>query len=47
LAAAVDLERVARLQETGDRLLGYGVKPIATGALRHAIGELCDTLSNL
>jgi len=45
--AAVDPERVARLQETGDRLLGYGVKPLSPGALLHAIGELFDTLSNL
>ena len=43
----MDPERVARLQETGDRLLGYGVKPISTGALLHAIGELFDKLSNL
>ena len=47
LEAAVDPERVARLQETRDRLLGYGVKPLAPGALLHAIGELFDTLSNL
>ena len=47
MAAAVDLERVARLQETGDRLLGYGVKPLSSEALLHAIGELFDTLSNL
>ena len=44
---AKDPERVARLQETGDRLLGYGVKPLSPGALLHAIGELFDTLSNL
>jgi CheY-like chemotaxis protein len=47
LEAAVDPERVARLQETGDRLLGYGVKPLSPGALLHAIGELFDKLSNL
>jgi CheY-like chemotaxis protein len=45
--AAVDPERVARWQETRDRLLGYGVKPLSPGALLHAIGELFDTLSNL
>ena len=47
LEAAVDPERVARLQETGDRLLGSGVKPIAPGALLHAMGALFDTLSYL
>jgi CheY-like chemotaxis protein len=47
LEAAVDPERVARLQETRDRLLGYGVKPLAPGALLHAIGELFDKLSHL
>jgi CheY-like chemotaxis protein len=47
LEAAVDPERVARLHETGDRLLGYGVKPLSPGALLHAIGELFDKLSNL
>ena len=45
--ASVEPERVARVKETGDSMLGYGVKPIATGALLHAIGELFDTLSNL
>jgi len=47
LEAAVDPARVARLQETGDRLLGYGVKPLSPGVLLHAIGELFDKLSNL
>jgi len=47
LEAAVDPERVARLHETSDRLLSYGVKPIAPGALLHAIGELFDKLSTL
>jgi two-component system, response regulator RpfG len=47
LEAAVDPERVARLQETRDRLLGYGVKPLSPGALLHAIGELFDKLSHL
>ena len=47
LEALVDPERVARLKEIGDRLLGYGVKPISPGALLHAIGELFDTLSHL
>ena len=45
--ATVDPERVARVQETRDRLLGYGGKPLAPGALLHAIGELFDTLSHL
>ena len=45
--ASVEPERVARVKETGDSMLGYGVKPIATGALLHAIGELFDTLWNL
>jgi hypothetical protein len=35
------------LKETGDLMLGYGVKPLAPGALLHAIDELFDTLSNL
>jgi hypothetical protein len=47
LEALVDPERVARLKEIGDRLLGYGVKPISPEALLHAIGELFDTLSHL
>jgi len=47
LEAAVDPERVARLHATRDRLLSYGVKPLAPGALLHAIGELFDTLSTL
>jgi hypothetical protein len=47
LEAAVAPERVARWQETRDRLLGYGVKPLSPGALLHAIGELVDTLSTL
>ncbi len=45
--ASVEPERLARLKETGDVRLGYGVKPLATGALLHAIGALFDTLSNL
>ena len=47
LEAAVEPARVARLKATGDRLLAYGVKPLAPGALLHAIGELFDTLSTL
>ena len=43
----MDPERVARLEESRDRLLGYGVKPLAPGALLHAIGELFDKLSHL
>src|SRR5215475_12210485 len=35
--AAVAHERVARLQETRDRLLSYGVKPLSPGALLHAV----------
>ena len=45
--ATVKPEQLARLQETGDRMLGYGVKPLSTGALLHAIGALFDKLSNL
>ena len=45
--AAVEPARLARLKETGDLMLGYGVKPMAPGALLHAIDELFDTLSNL
>jgi DNA-binding response OmpR family regulator len=45
--AAVEPGRVARLQETGDSMLGYGVKPISPGALLHAIGALFDKLANL
>ena len=45
--AAVEPERLARLKATGDSMLGYGVKPMATGALLHAIGALFDKLSNL
>jgi CheY-like chemotaxis protein len=45
--AAVEPGRLARLKETGDIMLGYGVKPMAPGALLHAIDELFDTLSNL
>ena len=47
LEASVEPERVAQLKETGDRLLGYGVKPISPGALLHAIRELFDKLSSL
>jgi len=45
--ASVEPEQLACLKETGDRMLGYGVKPLSPGALLHAIGELFDTLSNL
>ena len=45
--AAVEPERLARLTATGDSMLAYGVKPMATGALLHAIGELFDKLSNM
>jgi len=45
--ATVKPEQLARLQETGDRMLGYGVKPLSPGALLHAIGELFDKLSTL
>ena len=45
--AAVEPERLARLQATGDSMLAYGVKPMATGALLHAISALFDKLSNL
>ncbi len=47
LEAAVAPERVARLTATGDSMLAYGVKPMAPGALLHAIGELFDKLSNM
>ena len=47
LEASVDPERVVRLQETGDRMMGYGVKPLSPGALLHAIGALFDKLANL
>src|SRR5262249_4584216 len=47
LEAAGEPARVPRLKATGDRLLAYGVKPLAPGALLHAIGELFDTLSTL
>jgi len=40
-------EQLARVKETGDLMLGYGVKPLSTGALLHAIGELFDKLSTL
>jgi CheY-like chemotaxis protein len=45
--ATVKPAQLARLKETGDRMLGYGVKPLSTGALLHAIGELFDKLANL
>jgi CheY-like chemotaxis protein len=45
--APVEPEQLARLKETGDLMVGYGVKPLSTGALLHAIGELFDKLSNL
>ena len=45
--ALVKPAQLARLQETGDRILGYGVKPLSTEALLHAIGELFDKLSTL
>jgi hypothetical protein len=37
---------VARLTQTGDRVLGYGVKPMAAEVLLHAIDQRLDTLSH-
>jgi CheY-like chemotaxis protein len=44
--ASVDPARVARLKQTGDRVLGYGVKPLSAEVLLHAIDQLFDTLSH-
>ena len=45
--ASVEPARVACLKQTGDILLGYGVKPMSSEVLLHAIDELFDNLSNL
>jgi len=44
--ASVDPVRVARLKQTSDRVLGYGVKPMSAEVLLHAIDQLFDTLSH-
>jgi CheY-like chemotaxis protein len=44
--ASVDPARLARVQQTGDSVLGYGVKPISSAVLLHAIEKLFDTLSH-
>jgi CheY-like chemotaxis protein len=45
--ASVEPARVACLQQAGDRVLGYGVKPMSSEVLLRAIDELFDHLSNL
>jgi CheY-like chemotaxis protein len=44
--ASVDPARLARVKQTGDSMLGYGVKPISAEVLLHAIETLFDTLSH-
>ena len=44
--ASVDPARLARVQQTGDSVLGYGVKPLSAAVLLQAIETLFDTLSH-